>query len=270
MENGKVLVKTMHVFYEHSTLHQPVCRRPPPPPPPQIKNRFLLEKASVLATLHEPAELRRLRSIGHGLFIQPMRTTKCGVIFCRRILLRSMKWQERPEGDLHLSLRSLAIVGFLGSLNSLSIFSPMLPSRNRPKFKCPPITVNQSQLLFITNFNGEIMSRFNFLFVLCESCVMVANLDLFNLPCLVQADPTLSSVALIIRTKVTYISRLQVSGCLHLSPFPLSVCLSVRRFIVKKSCDNFSTGYETFLRYLFVLRLRSINYRVVIMPNPEK
>lgn len=47
--------------------------------------------------------------------------------------------------------------GFLGSLNSLSIFSPMLPSWNRPKFKCPPITVNQSQLLFITNFNGEIM-----------------------------------------------------------------------------------------------------------------
>ena len=151
--NGKVLVKTMHVFYEHSTLHQPVCRRPPP----QIKNQFLLEKASVLATLHEPAELRRLRSIGHGLFIQPMRTTKCGVIFCRRIRLRSMKWQERPEGDLHLSFRSLAIVGFLGSLNSLSIFSPMLPSWNRPKFKCPPITVNQSQLLFITNFNGEIM-----------------------------------------------------------------------------------------------------------------
>ena len=99
---------------------------------------------------------------------------------------------------------------------------------------------------------------------------MVANLDLFNLPCLVQADPTLSSVALIIRTKVTYISRLQVSGCLQLSPFPLSVCLSVRHFIVKKSCDNISTGYETFLRYLFVLRLRSINCRVVIMPNPAK
>ena len=128
-----------------------------PSPTPQIKNLFLLEKASVLATLHEPAELRRLRSIGHGLFIQPMRTTKCGVILCRRIRLRSMKWQERPEGDLHLSLRSLAIVGFLGSLNSLSIFSPMLPSWNRPIFKCPPITVNQSQLLFITNFNGEIM-----------------------------------------------------------------------------------------------------------------
>ena len=61
--NGKVLVKTMHVFYEHSTLHQPVCRRPPPSPPPQIKNRCLLQKASVLATLHEPTELRRLRSI---------------------------------------------------------------------------------------------------------------------------------------------------------------------------------------------------------------
>lgn len=99
---------------------------------------------------------------------------------------------------------------------------------------------------------------------------MVANLDLFHLPCLVQADPTMSSVALIIRTKVTYISRPQVSGCLQLSPFPLSVCLSVRHFIVKKSCDNISTGYETFLRYLFVLRLRSINYRVVIMPNPAK
>ena len=50
----------------------------------------------------------------------------------------------------------------------------------------------------------------------------------------------------------------------------LFICLSVRHFIVKKSCDNISTGYETFLRYLFVLRLRSINYRVVIMPNPEK
>ena len=35
--------------------------------------------------------------------------------------------------------------------------------------------------------------------------------------------PMLSSVALIIRTKVTYISRLQVSGCLQLSLFPLSV-----------------------------------------------
>ena len=139
------------------TFHfAPACVQTPPPPP-QIKNQFLLEKASVLATLHEPAELRRLRSIGHGLFIQPMRTTKCGVILCKRIRLRSMKWQERPEGDLHLSFRSLAIVGFLGSLNSLSIFSPMLPSWNRPKFKCPPITVNQSQLLFITNFNGEIM-----------------------------------------------------------------------------------------------------------------
>ena len=127
-----------------------------------------------------------------------------------------------------------------------------------------------SALIHNQSLMEKLCSRFNFLFVLCESCVMVANLDLFNLPCLVQADPTLSTVALIIRTKVTYISRLQVSGCLHLSPFPLSVCLSVRHFIVKKSCDNFSAGYETFLRYLFVLRLRSINYRVVIMPNPAK
>lgn len=37
--------------------------------------------------------------------------------------------------------------------------------------------------------------------------------------------PTLPSVALIIRTKVARISRLQVSGCLQLSLLPLSVLL---------------------------------------------
>ena len=44
-----------------------------------------------------------------------------------------------------------------------------------------------------------------------------------NKPGFSTGYPMLSSVALIIRTKVTYISRLQVSGCLQLSLFPLSV-----------------------------------------------
>jgi len=113
----------------------------------------------------------------------------------------------------------------------------MLPSWNRPKFKCPPITVNQSQFLFISNFNREIMQSVP-LFI-CSVGILRNGCQprFIQFGMLSTGYPTLSSVALIIRT-VACISRLQVSVCLQLSPFPLSVCLSVRHFIVKKSCDT--------------------------------
>ena len=206
-----------HVFHEYSTLHQPVYRRPPPPSP--IKDRFLLQEASVLATLHQPFCI----ALTQG-FISPwaFKTTnedyKMRGHFMQKNTIKKHEMTGKTGGW------SSPFFSFFGG-RWLSIFSPMLPSWNRPKFKCPPITVNQSQFLFISNFNREIMQSVQ-LFI-CSVWILRDGYQprFIQFAMLSTGYPTLPSVALIIRTKVARISRLQVSGCLQLSPLPLSVLL---------------------------------------------
>ena len=95
-----------------------LCADAPPPPTPQIKNRFLLEKA----------------------FKKHEMTGKTGGWSSPFSSFFGNRW---VFGLFKFSLYILTNVAVL--------------KRNRPIFKCHPITVNQSQLLFITNFNGEIM-----------------------------------------------------------------------------------------------------------------
>ena len=255
--NGKVLVKT--TYSTNTPLCTSLCTDAPPPPSP-IKDRFLLQEASVLATLHQPFCI----ALTQG-FISPwaFKTTnedyKMRGHFMQKNTIKKHEMTGKTGGW------SSPFFSFFGG-RWLSIFSPMLPSWNRPKFKCPPITVNQSQFLFISNFNREIMQSVQ-LFI-CSVWILRDGYQprFIQFAMLSTGYPTLPSVVPKSPVFRGYKS-LVVYNSAH---YHCRFCLSVRHFIVKKSCDNISTGYEKFLRYLFVLRLRSINYRVVIMPHPAK
>ena len=213
--NGKVLVKT--TYSTNTPLCTSLCTDAPPPSP--IKDRFLLQEASVLATLHQPFCI----ALTQG-FISPwaFKTTnedyKMRGHFMQKNTIKKHEMTGKTGGW------SSPFFSFFGG-RWLSIFSPMLPSWNRPKFKCPPITVNQSQFLFISNFNREIMQSVQ-LFI-CSVWILRDGYQprFIQFAMLSTGYPTLPSVALIIRTKVARISRLQVSGCLQLSLLPLSVLL---------------------------------------------
>lgn len=144
MGNGKVLVKTMHVFYEHSTLHQPVCRRPPPPP--NKKSVFIGEG---VCTGH----FARTRWIASSQVYRPWAFYTTNEDYKMRGHFLQKNTIKKHEMTGKTGGWSSPFFSFFGNRWVFGLFKFSLYILTNVAV----LKQDQSQLLFITNFNGEIM-----------------------------------------------------------------------------------------------------------------